>query len=44
MNRLLGVMTLMFCFTIGASCDATVETWDPETGTGTLGPGGCVDK
>lgn len=44
MKNLLGAMMLMFCFTISASCDATVETYDPETGTGTIGPGGCVDR
>lgn len=40
MNKLL--MTLM-CFGCFASANATVETFDPNTGTGTIGPSGCVN-
>lgn len=34
-------MTLMFCFIAGTS-NATVETWNPDEGSGTIGPGGSV--
>lgn len=33
---------LMLSFTIVGYCNGTVETWDPETGSGTLGPSGNV--
>lgn len=36
------LMTAM-CFCFFASANATVETFDPNTGTGTIGPGGCVE-
>jgi len=36
--------TLMLSFTAVGFCDATVETWDPDSGSGTLGPGGCVGR
>ena len=35
---------LMLSFTIVGYCNGTVETWDPETGSGTIGPGGVVSK
>ena len=41
-NLLIGMILSTFILAIG-SCDATVESWDPDTGTGTIGPGGCVD-
>ena len=44
MNRLLiGMILSTFILTTGF-CNATVESWDPGTGTGTIGPGGCVDS
>ena len=33
---------LMLSAIISVSCDANVETFDPHTGTGTIGPGGNV--
>lgn len=42
-NLLIGMILTSFTLTLGY-CEGTVESWDPETGTGTLGPGGCVDS
>lgn len=36
-----GIILMLSTFTI-AFCEGTVESWDPETGSGTLGPGGYV--
>lgn len=36
--------TLMLSFTAVGFCDATVETWDTESGSGTLGLSGVVSK
>lgn len=43
MFKKLIVTTLMLSSITVGYCNATVESWDPDTGTGTLGPGGCVD-
>lgn len=39
----IGVMTLILCTLIGTT-NATVESFDPNTGSGTIGPGGCVQQ
>lgn len=43
MRKLIGAITLTFLFTAGI-CSATVETWDPGTGTITVGPGGNAEE
>lgn len=43
MNRLIGIMTLIACFTVSGYCNATVEDVKDD-GTYTIGPGGCVDS
>jgi len=40
---LIGMILTLFTLTLGY-CEGTVETWDPESGSGTLGPGGVVSK
>lgn len=39
----IGVMTLILCTFVG-TISATIETFDPSTGTGTIGPGGKIDN
>lgn len=38
---LIGAITVMFCSIVGIT-NATVDSFDPGTGTGTIGPGGSV--
>lgn len=44
MKRFLIGMILSTFILVTGYCNATVETWDPETGSDTLGPGGCVGE
>jgi len=41
MKKLALTALCAICF---SSANATVESWDPDTGSGTIGPGGCVGR
>lgn len=41
-RTIIATLLMSSIITIGC-CDATIESWDPGTGTGTIGPGGCVE-